>query len=187
MSGSRKGGVLVARVMPETEVRVETRHLDGGEAVPNNPDLPVLVLRGALDAGAGPEAVTARLEKSGWGGTWVWGVFEYHHYHPNAHEALAVASGHALLMLGGPEGRTVEVSAGDVLVLPAGTGHCQIEASGDFRVCGAYPPGQEDYGTIQAEEPPDPSVRDRIAAVPLPRTDPVHGGTGPLLDAWGGK
>lgn len=51
-----------------------------------------------------------RLEANGWGGTWVWQVFAYHHYHPNAHEALAVVSGHAELMLGGRKGQRVSVA-----------------------------------------------------------------------------
>ena len=121
---------------------------------------------------------------SGWGGTWVWRVFSYHHYHSNAHEALAVAAGRAELMLGGPGGERVGVSAGDVVVLPAGTGHRQIEASADFAVVGAYPPGQEDDEIVRAEQPHEGAILERIAAVPLPRTDPVHGADGPLIRAW---
>ena len=182
MSG--RAGPAASRPQDAVELRT-WRFADDG-TVPNNPDLPVLLMRGAIETGAGPEAVAARLRAAGWGGTWVWQVFPYHHYHPNAHEALAVAAGRAVLMLGGPGGARAAVDAGDVVALPAGTGHCQLEASADFQVCGAYPPGQEDYETVRAERPHDRAVLGRIQAVARPRTDPVHGADGPLLRAWAG-
>ena len=180
MSG--RGGV--AATTPTDAVEIRTWRFADDGTVPNNPDLPAVVMRGAIEPGATPDAVTARLRAAGWGGTWVWQVFPYHHYHPNAHEALAVAAGRATLMLGGSGGARVTVAAGDVVVLPAGTGHCQVEASAEFQVCGAYPPGQEDYGTVRAERPHDDAVRRRIAAVARPRTDPIYGADGPLLRAW---
>ena len=174
-----------AAVRPADAVEISTwRFADDGR-VPNNPTLPVVLMRGAFAAGASANAVRARLEASGWGGTWLWQVFSYHHYHPNAHEALAVVAGEAVLMLGGEEGERVSLTAGDVVVLPAGTGHCQIEASADFEVCGAYPPGQEDFETVRAEGPHGDEVLTRIASVARPATDPAYGAGGPLLDLWG--
>ena len=173
-----------ARVVPPgaAEIRV-LRFADDG-TVPNHPDLPVVLMRGALAPGASADAIAALLEANGWGGTWRWRVFDYHHYHPNAHEVLAVALGWAELMLGGPEGERVHVEAGDVLVLPAGTGHCQVEAGAGFEVVGAYPPGQEGVEVVRAERPHGPSTLERIAAVPIPTTDPIHGEGGPLMAAW---
>ena len=182
----REGGTEpdAAAVTPVDEVEVRLLRFADDGTVPNNPDLPALLMRGAIAADASPEAIAPRLEASGWGGTWVWRVFPYHHYHPNAHEALAVAAGRTELMLGGPRGERVAVGAGDVVVLPVGTGHRQIEASADFAVVGAYPPGQEDVETVRAERPHGRAVLERIAAVAQPRTDPVHGADGPLTRAW---
>ena len=174
-----------ANVAPVELIEIREFRFAGTATVPNNPALPVIVMRGALGDGASPSAITALMEANGWGGTWVWQVFSYHHYHPNAHEALAVASGTATLRLGGPDGETVTVSAGDVIVLPSGTGHCQVEASAAFQICGAYPPGQEHYETVRADTPCDDAVRTRITAVPRPGTDPIYGADGPLLSAWG--
>src|SRR5690606_5273104 len=78
-----------------------------------------------------------------WQGTWRWGVYEFPHYHSTAHEVLGVASGTARLRLGGEQGELIEVTGGDMIVLPAGTGHQCVEHSEDFEVVGAYPPGQE--------------------------------------------
>lgn len=152
--------------------------------IPNNPTLPVLILKQALTPSLSPEEVQAIHARNGWGGHWASSVFDYHHWHPDAHEALSVVRGSAELMLGGPGGEVFGVVAGDTLILPAGTGHKRLSASADFTVCGAYPPGQENFHTRRGE------ARDRgdgpaeVKAVPLPATDPVFGADGPLIRAW---
>lgn len=160
------------------------RALRFGDAggVPNNPNLPVLIYPGAVPGDA--SAIADRFRANGWGGTWAWTVFDYHHYHPASHEVLGVASGRAELMLGGPEGTIVEVSAGDVVVLPAGTGHRRVTSSPDFQVVGAYPHGQEDPEIVHAPDGRRADHLARIARTPLPESDPVSGGPGPLLSAW---
>jgi uncharacterized protein YjlB len=186
VSGEDTGarGRRLAAVVAADAAEIRTLRLADGDAVLVNPNLPVVILGGAFEVGAGADAVRARLEGNGWGGAWTWRVFPYHHHHPNAHEALAVASGRAELMLGGPGGERVRVAAGDVLVLPAGTGHRQMEGSADFQVCGAYPPGQERYETIRGDGPHDGETLKRIRAVPLPDADPAFGPDGPLPKLW---
>lgn len=171
---------------PAREVEAATHRFSRNGTVPNNSELPVLVMRGALPDAGDARRVRTLMEKNGWGGTWSWQVFPYHHYHPNAHEALAVAAGWADLTLGGPDGLETRVSAGDVIVLPAGTGHCQRAAADNFVICGAYPKGQERYETVRADAAQPEDVDRRIAEVALPSTDPVYGAQGPLMSAWAG-
>jgi uncharacterized protein YjlB len=156
----------------------QTLLLPPGETMPNS-RLPVLIYRGVLEGGA--RGFDALFRTNGWGGTWRNGVYDYDHYHSNAHEVLGVDSGRATIQLGGDVGQPVEVEAGDVLVLPAGTGHRRIERSSDFSVSGAYPPGQEHCDLHRARSP---ETELRISKVPLPVTDPVRGKDGILMRLW---
>jgi uncharacterized protein YjlB len=111
------------------------------------------------------------------------GVYDYLHYHSRIHEVMGVASGTAKIRFGGERGRTIKLSAGDVAILPAGTGHQCISASKNFLVVGAYPqagtydeciPGAADHKRNMA----------RVRKVPQPRKDPVFGTDGPLFNHW---
>jgi len=147
-----------------------------GDRIPNHPRFPVLLYRGVDAAAAGPGAARALFAGHGWGGSWVAGVFDFHHFHSTSHEALAVVAGRATIELGGPQGRAYDVAAGDVLVLPAGTGHRRATARNGFAVVGAYPPGQEDYDLLRGDDPAEvEAARERIAALGPPPQDPVGG------------
>jgi uncharacterized protein YjlB len=138
--------------------------------IPNHPHLPVLLYRGALAAKAGPAAHEALFMRSGWPPQWRDGVYDFHHFHTTAHEVLGIAGGGARLLLGGPSGQTVTVAAGDIVLLPAGTGHCLLEATGGFLVVGAYPPGQ----SVDIERgPATAEMTRRIAILPSPDGSPV--------------
>lgn len=162
---------------------VEALRFEPSGRVPNGP-LPVLVHRGALPAGASARDHEALFARHGWTNAWVNGVYPFHHYHATAHEVLGICGGRATLRLGGEDGRDVEVAAGDVVVLPAGTGHRRGAASPDFRVVGAYPDGR-DWDLVRADEASDEDVRRAVAAigrVPVPGRSPVTGES--MADVW---
>jgi uncharacterized protein YjlB len=148
-------------------MKLETWHAPPGDTIPNHPRFPVLIYRGVDVSDA-----RALFAAHGWGGAWVNGIFDFHHFHSTSHEALAIVAGTATVELGGPQGASFEVSAGDVLVLPAGTGHRRATARNGFTVVGAYPAGQEDYDLLREA---DAAARARIEALPAPPQDPVGG------------
>jgi uncharacterized protein YjlB len=132
---------------------------------------------------ASPEAMERLFADGGWPPAWRYTVYTYHHYHSTAHEVLGIASGQARLMLGGPHGRAFDVTAGDVIVIPAGVVHQQISKTADFLVVGGYPPGQQ-ADQFRGQPGDRPRADENIARVPLPATDPVAGADGPLLTHW---
>jgi uncharacterized protein YjlB len=161
------------------------RFQDDGET-PNNPALPLVLYRGALDL-AGAADPAALFEKAfarhGWGDGWRNGIYDFLHFHTRTHEVLGIARGRAKVEFGGAKGEAVELAAGDVAILPAGTGHRRLSCSPDLLVVGAYPTN----GCIDQHRPSqvshDKAVTD-IAHTPLPEQDPVFGSDGPLRQFW---
>ncbi|HZT86691.1 MAG TPA: cupin domain-containing protein [Stellaceae bacterium] len=163
---------------------VETHLFADDGIVPNNPTLPLILYRGALPAA--PDRAAAfegMFARNGWPGAWRNGIYGHHHYHSTAHEALGIAAGSARVRVGGEGGASVELRAGDVVVIPAGVAHKREAASADLLVVGAYPRGQDpdmcNAGTADLDR-----ARRNVAAVPLPAADPVIGGEGPLVQRW---
>ena len=153
--------------------------------VPNNPRWSLVLYRQAIKfpkSIAPASLIDALFEKNGWGKSWRDSVYDFVHYHSQIHEVLGVAKGQGRVEFGGIKGRVVELKAGDVAILPAGTGHRLIQSSKDFTVVGAYPPqGSYDECT---------DTRDRIKAIGAirkvrkPDSDPVYGKSGALLSLW---
>lgn len=155
-------------------------------SIPNNPRLPLLLYRAAVEVPADDpaRAFEELFARHGWTGSWRDGVYGFHHYHSTAHEVLGVARGRVRVRFGGERGTEAELVAGDVVVIPAGVGHKNEGSSPDLLVVGAYPRGQEP-DLLRGGPGDRPRALETIAGVRLPATDPVHGAEGPLLERWG--
>jgi uncharacterized protein YjlB len=152
---------------------------------PNNPRLPVLVYKGALHLRPGDDvnAIQKLFAQHNWTNSWQDSVFDYDHYHSTAHEVLGVFSGLADIYLGGPNGTCVELVRGDVVIIPAGVAHKNINASSDFLCVGAYAEGRE-YDMNYGKEEERVKAMEDITNVPFPNLDPVFGDKGGLLEHW---
>ncbi|WP_050183942.1 cupin domain-containing protein [Domibacillus robiginosus] len=149
--------------------------------IPNNEKLPIIIYQQAFVHA--PENIELAFNRHGWTNSWINGIFDYHHYHTNTHEVLGVRAGTAVVQIGGEQGKQIELKTGDVIVLPAGTGHKRLNQSSDFLVVGAYPDGRSP--NVKKQDPGSQAeALMEIKQVPRAETDPVFGEKGPLLDYW---
>lgn len=161
------------------------RFTDDG-IVPNNPTLSFVVFRDAIDMKGSPhpeDLIEKTFQRHGWVGVWRNGVYPYAHYHSRIHEVMGIARGRARVRFGGETGAEVDLKVGDVVVLPAGTGHQRIHATADLVVIGAYPPTGT-YDLCRGSKAEHAKATAAIPQVPLPASDPVHGKGGPLVKLW---
>lgn len=169
---------------PWDTLTIEEHFFADDGRVPNNPSLPLIVYRSTLETG--PRCI-ADCEKlfgdNGWSGAWRNGIYAHHHYHSTAHEVLGIAAGSVRVRLGGEDGATVELHAGDVVVIPAGVAHKNEGASPDLVVVGAYPGGKSPDMCSPTAQHRERAIRN-VREVPLPACDPVYGKPGPLIERW---
>ncbi|MBZ0138266.1 MAG: cupin domain-containing protein [Pseudorhodoplanes sp.] len=155
-------------------------------AIPNNPALPFIVYRDAINLAGTPDPeslVENVIAGNGWGNLWRNGIYEYVHYHSMIHEALGIARGRAKVRFGGANGEELDIGPGDVVILPAGTGHQCLWASPDLVVIGAYPKTGR-FDLCRGSKAEREKALATIAQVPVPDSDPVYGKNGPLLKLW---
>jgi uncharacterized protein YjlB len=112
-SGRSWGQVESVFTSPFSALRIWLKS-DG--TFPNNDSSPLLIYKRVL---SGADAADQRrgerlLVENGWTSPWAWGVFNYHHYHSTAWEALLCVQGEADIQFGGPSGPTLHA---DVSVL----------------------------------------------------------------------
>jgi uncharacterized protein YjlB len=163
-----------------------TRTFVDDGSIPNNPALPLVLYRSGIDIVGSPdpeEVIEKTFAANGWGDRWRNGIYPYAHYHSMIHEAMGVARGRARVRFGGDNGEEIDIVPGDVVILPAGTGHQCRSHSPDLVVIGAYPPAGK-YDLCRGSKADRAKALISIPKVPLPQTDPAFGAEGPLLTLW---
>ena len=145
--------------------------------VPNS-KYPVLLYRSVFNEHGERGAVWLEQTflKNNWYNSWRNGIFTFQHYHSIAHEVLGIYNGEARVLLGGEQGKIVDVGRGDVIIIPAGVGHKNI-GDHDLGVVGAYPDGMA-VDVLRCLPGERPAADHNIARVPLPRVHPLHGSDG---------
>jgi uncharacterized protein YjlB len=151
--------------------------------VPNS-KYPLLLYRNAFSERSerGAEWLEQKFLSNNWSNAWRNGIFTFQHYHSIAHEVLGIYSGEVLVLLGGEQGNKVKVKAGDIIVIPAGVGHKNLEAD-NLGVVGAYPNGMA-VDILRCKPGDRPKADQNIAAVPFPDNDPFLGLSAGLHKAW---
>lgn len=148
---------------------------------------PILIYRHCLELpkfkNKAVEVVQKIFTKNKWSNSWRDGVYGFHHYHSTTHECMAIVKGKAKLIFGGPKGKPAEVIAGDVIILPAGTGHKCTVHSEDFLCVGAYP-GGKDYDMNYGKASEYDKAIQTIKSMPKPVKDPIFGSEGFLKSLW---
>jgi len=169
----------------KTAAPVTLKFADDG-SIPNNAALPLVLYRGGVDLAGSPDpeqVIEKTFAGNGWGGMWRNGIYPYAHYHSMIHEAMGIARGRATVRFGGDNGEEIDVAPGDVVILPAGTGHQCLHQTPTLVVVGAYPPSGK-YNLCRGSKAEHTSALATIPKVPLPATDPVLGPNGPLVTLW---
>jgi uncharacterized protein YjlB len=154
--------------------------------IPNNPALPLVLYRSGISLAGSPDpedVIEKTFAANGWGDVWRNGIYPYAHYHSMIHEAMGVARGRATVRFGGEKGQEIEIAPGDVVILPAGTGHQCLTQTPTLVVIGAYPKNGT-YNLCRASKAEHAKAVVTIPKVPAPTADPVFGPKGPLIALW---
>ena len=170
---------------PPDALTIEEHFFADDGRVPNNPSLPLIVYRSALESGPRCAAdCEALFADNGWSGAWRNGIYRApplsQHRARGARHRGRVGSGCGSAA---KTATTVELHAGDVVVIPAGVAHKNEGASPDLLVVGAYPGGKSPDMCTPAAQQCERALRN-VREVPLPASDPVYGGPGPLIERW---
>jgi uncharacterized protein YjlB len=170
---------------PVQQVTIGRYTLTDSGQFPNNALLPLLTYLQAItvEDKLDSKSVINLLESNGWTNAWENGIYDYHHYHSITHEVLVIISGAVRVQFGGEDGVAVELTAGDVVIIPAGVAHKKLSEDSNFKCVGAYPDGR-DYDILKGKPGERPEADENIKRLPIPNADPIYGLSGPLASNW---
>ena len=111
-------------------------------------------------------------------------MYSTSHFHSTSHELLCISTGSARLCFGhedNPSNITPTVSAGDVIVVPAGVAHRLLEdIEGGFEMVGSYPKKMS-WDMCYGKKGEEKKIKE-IEKLGWWKRDPVFGDEGPALE-----
>lgn len=128
-------------------------HLKPTKLVPNSV-YPLMYYQSAFSAGTSPDAISAHFAKHRWDEQYRGGMSYQSHYHSTTHEVMGVYKGKAQLQFGMSDQDTeleqrnkvvLEVSEGDVIIIPSGVAHRCLKDDGGLSTVGSYPRGGKQW------------------------------------------
>lgn len=151
--------------------------------VPNNA-LPVIFYQKVTDAEDCSAWLEHRFRENKWLNNWRDIILPYDHFHSNTHEVLGLGRGSLSLKIGGTNGVILSLSAGDVVILPAGVGHYSVSKHTDYEFVGGYPNGAEWDLKTGLEPGERAQILQSISTVEMPELDPIFGQEELLFEKW---
>jgi uncharacterized protein YjlB len=151
--------------------------------VPNN-TLPVILYQKVTDAEDCSAWLENRFRENKWLNNWRDNILPYDHFHSNTHEVLGLGRGSVSLKIGGMNGLILSLSAGDVVILPAGVGHYSVTEHTDYEFVGGYPNGAEWDLKTGLEPGEREQILYSISAIEKPELDPIFGHEGIMFEKW---
>jgi uncharacterized protein YjlB len=155
---------------------VESYYLYDDGIFPNNKQFPVVIYRNVLNLPEFFPALSVRnlFAYNHWGNSWKDGVYTYHHYHSNTFEVLGIFNGKAQLLFGGDSGIKIRVKKGDVIIIPPGVAHKNLNDKDDISCVGAYP-GSKEFDIHYGKPGERPQTGLNVRKVMAPATHPLFG------------
>ncbi|EKG21663.1 hypothetical protein MPH_00973 [Macrophomina phaseolina MS6] len=162
------------------------------ERTPDTPNnvLPVLVYRSAFSTATAIGEVRNVISTNKWHADGHVEANSTPIFHTKTHVLHAIIRGKCQLLVGGtqygpPPGQMIYLSAGDIIVYPAGVSHCLVESQ-DYEFIAFYPEksAKRDDCECRASASAMKTYLKNIDRVAVPKHDPVHGKEGPLVEIW---
>ena len=97
---------------------------------------------------------------------------------------MGLGWGSVSLKIGGASGQVFHLSAGDVVIIPAGVGHYSVSEHSNYQMVGGYPNGLDWDLKTGLELGERTQILQAITAVEMPEKDPIFGEDGLLFEKW---
>ncbi|NJN33697.1 MAG: cupin [Saprospiraceae bacterium] len=162
--------------------RFEKYYFKDDGTIPNS-RLPVILYHQICAEKDTSEWLEQHFKINGWTNNWRDIVLPYDHFHSTTHEVLGVGKGSVVLHIGGKNGLSLSVSAGDVLILPAGVGHYALTDDKNYEIVGGYPEGKS-WDLLRGSDDERKIAFSNLEKLSIPSTDPIFGLEGELLKLW---